>query len=245
MSGALDRRFARYRAALCGSTLLMVGLSWPLWIDRPDFPRVPFFAGMPDPPSWVSWLVFVGIVTTLALATLGQGEQAMIRISLALLALAILEDQNRLQPWAYQYAIIGLMMTCLSKPRALRLARWNVDRRLLLFGPLEVRHLVPPRDGPDFPLGVARTVGDLNGPVAGVGPSSGNPGNAGVRGRGCGDAGDPVDPKVRAGRIGRAAFDSCDDPGPLGTWPLHDRPGLECRLDRRECHPLWRFHDPA
>jgi Methylamine utilisation protein MauE len=123
---AIDRKFGRYRSALCGSTLLMVTLSWPLWVDDADFPRVPFLAGLPVFPPWVSWLVLAGIVGTLAMATAGRLWRLMIRISLALLVFAILQDQNRFQPWAYQYAIIGLAMAFLSKARALRLARWYV-----------------------------------------------------------------------------------------------------------------------
>jgi Methylamine utilisation protein MauE len=121
-----DRMFCRYRAALCGSTLLMVGLSWPLWVDDPDFPRVPFFSRVPVLPAWVSWLVLVGIVATLAATTVGWRWRLMLRISLPLLSFAILQDQNRFQPWAYQYAVIGLAMATLSKARALRMARWYV-----------------------------------------------------------------------------------------------------------------------
>ena len=126
MSGDLDRRFGRYRAALCGSTLLMIGLSWPLWVDGPDFPRVPFLASLPELPAWISRLVPGGIAWTLAMATVGRSWRPMIRIGLPLLVFAILGDQNRLQPWACQYAMIGLAMACLSKARALRMARWYI-----------------------------------------------------------------------------------------------------------------------
>ena len=123
---ALDRRFDLYRSALCGSTLLMVGLSWPLWVDGPDFPRVPFVAGMPDPPGWLSRLVLGSILATLGMATLGRAWRPMLGINLLLLFFAILRDQNRFQPWAYQYAWIGLAMVTLSGARALRVARWYV-----------------------------------------------------------------------------------------------------------------------
>ena len=122
----LDRMFGRYRAALCGSTLLMVGLSWPLWVDGPDFPRVPFISGMPVLPGWVSWLVLGGMVATLGMATVGRAWRSMLRIGLLLLTFSILHDQNRFQPWAYQFALIGLAMAFTSKGRALRLARWYV-----------------------------------------------------------------------------------------------------------------------
>jgi hypothetical protein len=121
---AFDRMFARYRGALCGSTLLMIALSWPLWLDGPDFPRVPFVATMPGFPPWVSWLVLGGIAATLGMAAFGWHWRPMLRLGVALLALAILGDQDRFQPWAYQFALIGLAMAWTSKARALRMARW-------------------------------------------------------------------------------------------------------------------------
>jgi hypothetical protein len=126
MNSETDRRFARYRAALCGSTLLMVGLSWPLWVDDPDFPRVPFFRGLPDSPVWTSWLVLAAIGSTLGLTALGRSWRLMIRINLPVLAWAILRDQNRFQPWASQYGMIGLVMAFTTKARSLKLARWYV-----------------------------------------------------------------------------------------------------------------------
>ncbi len=104
----------------------MVGLSWPLWVDDPDFPRVPFLPGLPELPPWTSWLVFGGIVFTLGLAMVGRAWRLMLRINLPLLGFAILQDQNRFQPWAYQFLMIGLAMACLSRGRALQLARWYV-----------------------------------------------------------------------------------------------------------------------
>jgi hypothetical protein len=123
---ALDAMFGRYRLALCGPTLIMVGLSWPLWVDVADFPRVPFESSLPVFPAWVSWLVLGGIIGTLATAATCRAWRLMIRLSLMLLVFAILQDQNRFQPWAYQYAIIGMTLAFLPRARALQMARWYV-----------------------------------------------------------------------------------------------------------------------
>jgi hypothetical protein len=120
----LDRQFDRYRAALCGATLVMIGLSWPLWIDDPGFPRIPFASGMPTLPPWVSGVVYGGIVGTLAAAAFLRAWRPMLGINLPLLTVAILQDQDRFQPWAYQSGVIGLVMACMSRARALRMARW-------------------------------------------------------------------------------------------------------------------------
>ena len=104
----------------------MVGLSWPLWVDSTDFPRVPFLRGWPAFPAWVSWLTLVGILATLGLASIGRQWRVMFGISLPLLAFAILGDQNRFQPWAYQFLIVGPALAFMQKGRALRMARWSI-----------------------------------------------------------------------------------------------------------------------
>ena len=120
----LDRTFARFRLALCGPTMGMVVLSWPLWVDGNGFPRVPFFPKTPELPAWVSWLLFGLILVTLGLATLGIGWRSMLRVGLPVMAFSIVQDQGRFQPWAYQYLVVGLSMAWMTRAGALRVARW-------------------------------------------------------------------------------------------------------------------------
>jgi hypothetical protein len=120
------RQLDRFRATLCGSTFLMVALSWPLWVDGGEFPRVPFVGAMPALPVWVSWAVLLGIEVSLVLAAFGWRWRAMLSVGCVLLTFAILPDQNRFQPWAYQFAVAALLMACLPGSEALRLARWYV-----------------------------------------------------------------------------------------------------------------------
>jgi hypothetical protein len=63
------------------------------------------------------------MAATLGAAAIGRAWRAMIGASIALLVLEILGDQNRLQPWAYQYAMIGLALVVFPEAQALRLAR--------------------------------------------------------------------------------------------------------------------------
>ncbi|WP_435016310.1 MauE/DoxX family redox-associated membrane protein [Tundrisphaera sp. TA3] len=113
----VDRDFARFRAIACGATLAMIAASWPLWADRGGFPRVPFVAGLPGLPA--RWPLAVA----LGAAMLGRAWRPMLAIAPALLVVAILGDQNRFQPWAYQFALYALVMGLASKARALALSR--------------------------------------------------------------------------------------------------------------------------
>ena len=120
------RRLACYRAVLAGATLLMVGLSWPLWAASDAFPRIPFVAGWPEPGGRLAGALAWILAGALALVALGRGGRWDWLTSLIALAWLILGDQARLQPWAQQYAVVALAAACLPRGRALGVARWYV-----------------------------------------------------------------------------------------------------------------------
>ena len=115
-----DRRLGLFRAIACGATLAMVVMSWPLWAGGGEFPRVPFVPGLPELPT--RWALAV----TLALATLGWAWRPMLGGALILLGYAVAGDQDRLQPWAYQFALFALVMALAPAARAMALARLAV-----------------------------------------------------------------------------------------------------------------------
>jgi hypothetical protein len=119
----LAPRSAGFRAILCGATVLMVGLSWPLWLDRDDFPRIPFVGGWDGLPAWLTRVLLGAIGATLVSAAIGWAWRPMMLLSLGLLTIEVLEDQNRLQPWVYQYLLIGLGLVAFPIGTSLRLAR--------------------------------------------------------------------------------------------------------------------------
>ncbi len=119
----LSTIFDGFRSVLCGATLLMVGLSWPLWLDRDDFPRVPFVGGWNGLPARLTWVLLVGIGAGLVSAAIGRAWRSMMALSLGLLAFEVLGDQNRLQPWVYQYLLIGSGLVAFPIGTAIRLAR--------------------------------------------------------------------------------------------------------------------------
>jgi DoxX len=120
---ATPREAIAYRVAIGCSTLLMIGLSWPLWVDNADFPRVPFVSGLPVPPVWSSWILASCAVVSIALATVGVAWRVMMGVSVAILVLLVLQDQNRFQPWIYQYSLSALALACLPPRAALGFAR--------------------------------------------------------------------------------------------------------------------------
>ena len=108
---------------LCLATLVMIEVSWPLWVDGTEFPRVPFLGGWPRLPAWCPWVALAGIAVSLVFATIGRAWRAGLTVALVLLAVEVIGDQSRLQPWVYQFGLMGLVLILAPSARALGLAR--------------------------------------------------------------------------------------------------------------------------
>ena len=91
------------------STLLLMVLCWPLWLDTAAFPQVPFVRSWPKLPEWVSALLLYGIGVSLVLVGTNLCQRRMAQIALIFLLIMIPRDQSRLQPWLYQ-AILELLV---------------------------------------------------------------------------------------------------------------------------------------
>ncbi len=114
----------RFRLVLNLAMLAMLGLSWPLWVGETAFPRVPFVATIPAPPLWASWVCFGGLIAAMASAMVAMTWRRGTLGAVALLAVLVAGDQNRLQPWVYQYLVTATALALSSEPWGLRLSRW-------------------------------------------------------------------------------------------------------------------------
>ena len=114
----------RLRAIATLATVAMLAFSWPLWIEGGEIPQVPFLQGIPRPSYAVSWLLFATLLTSLTMTGLARCCRGWLGLSLCLLALMVLEDQHRFQPWVYQGAMIVLLPAAIPGPRGLKYVRW-------------------------------------------------------------------------------------------------------------------------
>ncbi len=122
------RCVTRLRAVLGCATVVMLALSWPLW-TAPEavFPRVPLVraAAWPQMSPLLSWMLFGALLATMALAAfLEKYGRLALGASLVLLVAYVLDDQQRFQPWIYQYVALGLLLVSLRPYQALAYARW-------------------------------------------------------------------------------------------------------------------------
>jgi hypothetical protein len=119
----LAERAGRLRAILAGTTLVMVALSWPLWIDLADFPAVPFVGWFPEYDRSWSWLGLLGIVAGLSLGVTRRIGRVGVAMTIPILIWLILGDQLRFQPWAYQFLVIGALLVVLPPRWSLAFGR--------------------------------------------------------------------------------------------------------------------------
>ena len=121
-------RASLLRAILCGATLTMVVLSWPLWIDLADFPSVPFVRWFPDYPRRWSWLGLALVSASLALGITRRFGRVGVGIAVVVMGWLILGDQLRFQPWVYQFLVLGTLIVALPPRPAMGLSSvWMVS----------------------------------------------------------------------------------------------------------------------
>lgn len=101
--------------------LALVTATWVLWTPQHTFPQVPLLAGLHSVPDWCQWVIVMGMLLGLTGALVTPAESPLARASLLVFAAAtaglVLIDQHRLQPWAYQFVLVALVLA-LSPPRA-------------------------------------------------------------------------------------------------------------------------------
>lgn len=114
------------RRAVAFSGLCLVAATWPLWTPLPLFPQVPLIAGQWLPGDWAQWLTMALLILALvAMLVLPGGRSARLACATvaACFAMAMLFDQGRMQPWAYQFIILSVLLASCSAHSALMLAR--------------------------------------------------------------------------------------------------------------------------
>ena len=133
-----------YRRVIGGFGLALVAATWKLWTGQTDFPRVPLVFSLPGVgplpalPTAVDrcagGLIVIGLISLLLpdrppaetgfrAPTWRDGVRWVALCMPAGFLAAVLLDQHRLQPWAYQMAALCLLFVFLPSHATIRLAR--------------------------------------------------------------------------------------------------------------------------
>lgn len=111
-----------HRRLVCGFTLVMMGLSWPLWWHQPELPVFPVLSNATLKSLDQSLLL--ACLAGLALAFSRRlGRFGCLLAFLAGIAL-VFHDQNRLQAWFYQTLLITCLYAFLPGAVAIGFARF-------------------------------------------------------------------------------------------------------------------------
>jgi hypothetical protein len=110
--------------------LVLVAATWKLWTPQTVFPQVPLIRAACNWPAWLDWCclsVLVGCSLVLLImsrpAVVGRWASAGVAISWAGFFLL---DQNRLQPWAWQFFLLAILICLADDATARRGWAWLV-----------------------------------------------------------------------------------------------------------------------
>ena len=105
--------------------LLLILATWKLWTPQTEFPVVPLLAAAHYVSTSCDWFCLVALLGCLVAAlgvTTRYQQPAKLGVVL-LLAILFCMNQHRLQPWAYQLAVFGILLSIPSPGRQIYLGR--------------------------------------------------------------------------------------------------------------------------
>lgn len=124
---ASEQRAELLRRALGLFGLALVAATWRLWTAQHVFPQVPFFYvldAVPDACQWIGGAAMaIGLGGAVFAPRGGRWAPASLLLFAAAALVMILLDQQRLQPWAYQFVLVAIVLALADARAALPLLR--------------------------------------------------------------------------------------------------------------------------
>ena len=110
--------------------LALVAATWKLWTPQAVFPQVPLIRAACDWPGWLDWgclaVLVASALTMLFVARRGWlGRGSCLGLAVSLTGFFVL-DQHRLQPWAWQFFLLAVLLSLADDETARRGWRWLV-----------------------------------------------------------------------------------------------------------------------
>jgi len=114
--------FLVYRRVVYGFTLVMMGLSWPVWWHQPELPLFPAIeiATLAGADGLLRGGCLIGLILGMSRRAGRIGSLIVLLTGLGL----VLNDQNRLQAWFYQTLVISVASGLLPGRAAIGFARF-------------------------------------------------------------------------------------------------------------------------
>lgn len=96
--------------------LLLMIVTWRVWIPQSDYPQVPLLRFVGSPPAAFQWGLLAIVVASLVIAACflqrlsEKGKACLFLTFVVAMTLLIVTDQHRLQPWAYQLVVYSVVL---------------------------------------------------------------------------------------------------------------------------------------
>ncbi len=111
--GPASRLFWVKNVALLG-LLSSMALSFPLWVQTDSIAAVPVFGRLPILSPLIEWGMYIGVFCLALVSLISPRPQRYLCGLLGIVAVFVLFDQLRLQPWLYQYWFMLLPLAVYS-----------------------------------------------------------------------------------------------------------------------------------
>lgn len=107
--------------------LALMGVTWKLWTPQEVFPRVPLlYWAPPQGFDWAALVITVVGLLGLIVITSRPGRTIAAIITACGYALLFLSDQHRLQPWAWQFFLLAILIALADDRTIVTGWRWQV-----------------------------------------------------------------------------------------------------------------------
>jgi hypothetical protein len=127
MQDNVSFRIAWLQRLVGAGGLLLIASTWRLWIPGSEFPQVPLVYAAGYAPAWLQWILVALLPTSLVAVSILPCGSAWSRRALLILVAAyaalVFVDQQRLQPWAYELAIMAVVLALAGPAQAAKLLR--------------------------------------------------------------------------------------------------------------------------
>jgi hypothetical protein len=155
-----DEEFATsFRRWTALAALALVAATIRLWLPQTVFPRVPLIAAAVGWPDGVELLAVGGMFGGLLLTFTPQRQRFGWAVFAVALGVAVLADQHRLQPWAWQFGLLAVVFATAGDARQRQLARWLAIGVYLHSGLSKLDFAFLHESGPRLVDGVAAVLG--------------------------------------------------------------------------------------
>lgn len=109
-----DRSVTRLVRLLAIGQVALVAATWKLWTPQAVFPQVPLIQAAGDWPDWLDWICLVVLAAsslTMLVGRRGRLSRGAPAASAVSFALFFVLNQHRLQPWAWQFFLLSILLS--------------------------------------------------------------------------------------------------------------------------------------